>query len=78
MSSARVAPRSVIRAAATSAMTSSIVAGVGAHRAGAAGVADRAVAHGLLERLLAGLEHDRAADRQQHPVARTTSRRWEK
>ena len=46
-SSARVSPRSVIRVAAISATTSSSVAALGAHRAGAAHVADGAEAHGL-------------------------------
>ena len=68
-SSARVAPRSVIVAAATSAMTCSTVGGVRLDRAGAGRVADGAEAHRLLDELFAVHHGDERADREQHAVA---------
>ena len=70
-SSARVSPRSVMLVAAISATTSGSVRGGGAHRARAAHVADRAVAHGRGERLLVVHQRRRTSlDRVEHPVAR--------
>jgi hypothetical protein len=73
-SSARVSPRSVIRVAAISATTSSSVAASESDAAGAAHVADGAVAHGRGERLLAGHPLDELRGGVEHPVARKTSR----
>ena len=69
-SSARVAPRSVIRAAATSAMMSSTVGGVGLDGAGAGHVADGAEAHDhALDGLVAGRWAGSRLVGQQHAVA---------
>ena len=68
-SSARVSPRSVIRVAAISATTASSVVAVERDRAGARHVADGAVAHRFLKRLLAVDQLDDGR------CARTTSRR---
>ena len=78
-SSARVSPRSVIRVAAISAITSSSVAAARAHRARARHVAHRAVADRLGERLLAverSMKSDarRASRRARTPRARARSR----
>ena len=68
-SSARVAPRSVSRDTAVSAITSETVAGVRLDAAGAGDVADGAEPHGLLDDLLVLARLQVLVHRQQHPVA---------
>ena len=68
-SSARVSPRSVMRVAAISVTTSSIVAAVRLDPAGAGHVADGAEAHSRVERLLARQPLDEVGDGVEHPVA---------
>ena len=77
-SSARVAPRSVSRVAATSAMIGVDGLGRRLDAAGAVGVTDGAEAHHGLEDLLARSGRQVLGDAMSMPSRRKTGRRWAK